>query len=298
MREPSAIVAADTVAPDLLRQTFIAAFADYLIGPFDVRLDEWPAFLARQGVDLSLSRVALGSPAPVAFALVAPRPLHSRWRLATMGVAPVARGTGVAALLLDEVIGRATAKGVLGLELEVFAANERACRLYRSRGFQPLHALHGYECATRPASTTASAARVHEPDRAAAFAWLGAAEERIPDLPLQVTRGALSATPEPVRAWGLGSAQLIFSEGTDGTIVIRSLVDTEPSQRHARVLVETLVSHHPERLIRVPQLQRRDVGGDALIGAGFAALPHYQWLMLRRLGEKPCLLLAGGLPAG
>lgn len=283
MSDRAEIVAADALAPDQLRRTFTAAFADYLIGPFDVGLDAWPAFLAGQGVDLGLSRVAMGASAPLAFALVAPRPRHARWRLATMGAVLAARGTGVAAQLLDELIGRAAAAGATSLELEVFAANERACRLYRSRGFQPLHALHGYECTARPASSMVFAAQVHEPDRAAAFAWLDAAEEGIPNLPLQVTRGALSTLSEPVRAWALGSAQLIFSEIADGTIVIRSLIDRGRRQRDARTLVDTLVGHHPGRRIRVPQLQRRDIGGDALIDAGFAALPQYQWLMLRRL---------------
>ena len=74
IRDPCAIVAADTVAPDELRETFVTAFADYLIGPFKVGRDEWPGFLTRQGVDLHMSRVAMDPCGPLAFALVAPRP--------------------------------------------------------------------------------------------------------------------------------------------------------------------------------------------------------------------------------
>jgi GNAT superfamily N-acetyltransferase len=285
MPDASVIVSADTVDPDLLRLTFTAAFADYLIGPFDVSLDAWPGFLARQGVDLRLSRVALGPATPLAFALVAPRPRLARWRLATMGAVPAARGTGVAARLLDDVIERATSERLRGLELEVFAANGRACRLYRSRGFQPMHALFGYQLLKQPpTSAAAPGVQVHEPDHAAAFAWLDLAEESIPDLPLQVTRDALSALPERLRAWTLGSAQLIFSESADGAIVIRSLIDRDPSQRDARALVDQLVDQRPGAPVRVPQLQRRDVGGAALVEAGFATLPQHQWLMLRSLG--------------
>jgi hypothetical protein len=52
--------------------------------------------------------------------------------------------------------------------------------------------------------------------------WLDASEERIPDLPLQVTRRALSFLPDEMRAWVRGSAQLVFSQGADGVILVRS----------------------------------------------------------------------------
>jgi len=57
---------------------FTEAFADYLIGPFVLTLAQWPGFVARQGVDLSLSRAAMLDGKLAAFALVAPRPLHRR----------------------------------------------------------------------------------------------------------------------------------------------------------------------------------------------------------------------------
>lgn len=277
------IVAADQVAPDLLRRTFGAAFADYLIGPFAIGPDAWPAFLARQGIDLALSRVALGPSTPLAFALVAPRPRRGRWRLATMGAIPSARGLGVASRLLDDVISRAAASGVSCVELEVFAANEKACGLYRSRGFQPSHALHGYEWSATAVSSVVLAGQIHEAAREEALAWLEAADKCIPDLPLQVTHYALASIPEPMRAWRLGSAQLVFSETADGPITIRSLIDQDARQRDALALINALLCQLPQRGARVPQLQRRDVGGDALAAAGFRALPLHQWLMRRQL---------------
>lgn len=277
------IVAADEVAPDLLRRTFRAAFADYLIGPFEMAPDAWPAFLARQGVDLALSRVALGPSTPLAFALVARRPISGRWRLATMGAIPPARGVGVASRLLDDVISRAAAAGARCVELEVFAANEQACGLYRSRGFQASHTLYGYECSTRAESSAVLVGHMHEATREEALAWLEDTDKRIPDLPLQVTHYALASVSELMRARRLGSAQLIFSDTADGSIAIRSLIDRDPRQRDARTLIETLLHQQPARPVRVSQLQRRDLGGDALIAAGFIALPLHQRLMLKHL---------------
>jgi hypothetical protein len=82
---------ADAVASAALQRAFGLAFADYLIGPFVLSPEQWPGFLRRQGVDLSLSRVLTRSGEEVlAFAFVAPRPEIRRWRLATMGALPVA----------------------------------------------------------------------------------------------------------------------------------------------------------------------------------------------------------------
>ena len=56
-----AFVRGDEIAPQALHAAFTAAFSDYLIGPFQIPPAQWPMFLARQGVDLALSRVALDS---------------------------------------------------------------------------------------------------------------------------------------------------------------------------------------------------------------------------------------------
>ena len=53
------LVPANVVPPAQLHAAFSAAFADYLIGPFNLSLSQWPGFLARQAVSLSRSRVAL-----------------------------------------------------------------------------------------------------------------------------------------------------------------------------------------------------------------------------------------------
>ncbi len=281
---PFTLVPADDWPQASLHAAFAGAFADYVAGPFTLPLAQWPVLLARQGVDLALSRIALRDGQPAAFALVAPRPARGRWRLATMGALPSARGSGAAPALLDDLIVRATAAGVAALELEVFAQNPRALSLYRGRGFQELHELHGHTLAADAAAQgDLPRAAVTEVDREAAFAWLDAAEAQQPELPLQVTALSLAALQMPLQAWQQGRAQLVFSLADDGSVVLQSLVDLDPAQPGAAALLVELRSRHPGRPVKVPALQRDDLGGRALQAAGFERQVLHQLWMRRGL---------------
>lgn len=265
---------ADALPTADLHAALVAAFADYVAGPFVLTPAQFPVFLARQAIALNLSRAALGGAGEVlAFAFVAPRPHAGRWRLATMGALPAARGTGAAPALLDELIARQPA-----LELEVFAQNPRAQRLYESRGFAVRHALHGWERA--PTAAVAPPAQAVALDEA--FTWLDEAEAAIPELPLQVTAAALRGLPGPLMAWRTGSAQLVFGRPSDDVAQIHSLVDRDHSQRDAEALLQALAAAHPACTLRCPPLQRDDVGGQALQRQGFVRLPLHQHWMLRR----------------
>ncbi len=275
------LIPAGAVAPRLLHAAFGAAFADYLI-PFRLGLEQWPQFLGRQGVDLTASRVAVREGQPIAFALVAPRPDLGHWRLATMGALPQARGSGAAPALLDDFIARAAAAGMASVELECFEQNARALRLYRGRGFQPLHPLYGY---TRSAGAAApqgeAAAGVAVVRHGDAFQWIEALGRAHRDLPFQVTPPSLRALPVKLQAWRAGSAQLVFSQAADGTLTIHCLLDAEPGQRDAQALVAAVMERHPSQRVNVPQLQRLDLGGLALERLGFVRQPLHQ-LLLRR----------------
>jgi ribosomal protein S18 acetylase RimI-like enzyme len=275
-------VSAETVAPPLLHAAFGAAFADYLNGPFNLPLDQWPQLLGRQVVDLALSRVAMQDGQVLAFAYTAQRPAIGHWRLAAMGAVPQARGSGAAAALLDDFIARAGAAGMQGVELECFAQNERALRLYRGRGFEPLHELHGWR---RPADAQLAPAEGGSATPVAlqdAFAWLDALAQERADLPLQVTPPSLRALPVALQAWRLASAMLVFSAGPAG-LTVHSLVDAQPAQRDAQALVAQLLARHPGQAVTVPQLQRPDLGGQALLRLGFERQPLHQLLLRRAL---------------
>lgn len=272
-------VRGDDVPAQTLHAAFIAAFSDYLNGPFEIPLAQWPLLLARQGVDLALSRVVLdGAGAPLAFALVAPRPLSARWRLATMGALPEARGTGAAPALLDDVIARAAAAGLRAVELEVFAQNERARRLYEGRGFEKLHDLFGYvaEPGVIPPST---ASPPHAIDMPHLLGWLDAAERRIPDLPLQVTAATIRHGVD-YHGWQIDGGQVVFSL-PDEAVMVHSLI--APDGNAARLLIQALAAVYPQRRLRVPQLQREDLGGGTLRALGATPQPLHQQLMWRPL---------------
>lgn len=279
MHGPSLVPAGD-IAPHLLHAAFAAAFADYLIGPFQLGLDQWPQFLGRQGVDLARSRVALQEGRVIAFALVAPWPEIGHWRLATMGALPQARGSGAAPALLDDFMARAAAAGMAGLELECFEQNERALRLYRGRGFVALHALYGYAwpggLALPGAGAVASVAIVRHAD---AFDWIDAFSRKCGDLPFQVTPPSLRALPVRLQAWRAGTAQLVFSQAPEGTLMVHSLLDAQPRQHDAQALAGALLGRHPAQRVNVPQLQRLDLGGAALERLGFERQALNQLLM-------------------
>jgi len=272
---------ADSLAPAQLHAAFGAAFADYLIGPFATPLAQWPAFLGRQAVDLAESRVALREGRILAFCLTARRPVQRIWRLATMGAVPQARGSGAAQTLLDDFIARAGSAGQKAVELECFAQNERAARLYRGRGFEPVHELHGYVRQAGAPLPEAPDAQARAVSLDEAFAWLDARDRELGDLPLQVTSASLRAQPVAMQAWRHGAAQLVFAVNSGELVTVYSLVDTGPGQAGAGWLAAQLARQYPGHRISVPQLQRPDLGGQALQRAGFEPLPLFQHLMRR-----------------
>lgn len=292
---PLTLCAAAELPAEALRQAFVRAFADYLIGPFEPSAAQWPLFLQRQGVDLGLSRLALRAglagpaelaelaeregPEVLAFALVAPRPAERRWRLATMGALPCARGSGAAPALLDDLIRAAQVHGQAAVELEVFAQNERALRLYRSRGFVARHELHAYQAA--PGSIVGLDHPVQEiAQQSEALAWLQA--QGLQELPLQVSAPVLSQSV--LHSWRWEEAQLMFATPDSDRVQISSLLDTSgPAQGGARVLLQTLAARYPQHRLLVPALQRPDLGGEALRDLGFERQPLHQLWMLREL---------------
>ncbi|MDT8999551.1 GNAT family N-acetyltransferase [Paucibacter sp. APW11] len=272
------LITAAELPPERLHTAFNLAFADYVAGPFNLGLDQWPALLRRQGADLGLSRAVLNEHGEVlAFALVAPRPQSRRWRLATMGAVPAARGRGAAPALLDDFLQRGREAGLVALELEVFAQNERALRLYQGRGFSVVHELHGY--VAEPGRMAAEPCEHRQVELPAAMGWLNQlAAAGFSDLPLQVMPESLQSAVG-LQAWQRGSAQLLFTVPDEHSVQIASLIDRDAAQGDAEALLQALAAAHPHRRIRVPQLQRLDLGGAALRRAGAEPLSLYQLLM-------------------
>ncbi len=140
----------------------LAALAALVTEAFSDSAAPWPlsaatlaAMMARDDIALPSSHVAYLDGAPVGVALVAvrfgraahdatgARVLARTW-LATLGVVPVARRSGVARLLLDHVLDEARARGSRAVTLQVHARNALARRLYESVGFGATRHLLGF----------------------------------------------------------------------------------------------------------------------------------------------------------
>jgi hypothetical protein len=197
-----------------------------------------------------------------------------------MGALPAARGTGAAPALLDDFIARAEAERLPWVELECFAENERALRLYRSRGFEVISALNGWKL-PQGADAGAAPRDVRAVDRERALAWLAEADRRLEWLPFPNGDRCMAAQVRPLSFWQCGSAQLVFSVVEGTPTQIHSLVDLDPALRDAEVLARAVAAAHPDAF--APPILRDDFGGEALRRAGFAAHGMSQVLMRRKL---------------
>lgn len=272
---------ADTRGVPELHEANLAAFSDYIAGPLKLTLDQWPSLMGRQGIALAQSRVAVREGEVVAFAYACPRAESGRWRLAIMGATPAARGTGAAQALLDDFLARAQAAGMGAAELECFAGNERALRLYRGRGFDVVCPLNGWKSpgAPAPARDAPPAGEVRALGREDAFAWLAEANARIEMLPFPNTHLSQAAQTRPLTFWQCGDALVTFSV-VDGTPTqVHSLVDLDPALRGAETLARALRQAHPDAF--APPVLRDDLGGAALARAGFEPGDLNQVLMKR-----------------
>lgn len=272
--EALTVARAAAVPAASLCDAYNAAFADYVV-PFPT-LDEsaWRGVVERQGVDLQLSVAACRGDMVMAFGLVTPRS-GRRMRVATMGARPEARGSGAAPALLDKLLAEARARGDAWAELEVFAQNERAFRLYRSRGFQPVCTLCGFE-RVGGGGCDAPVAEVSRED-GAPWATTFERDERGP-LPWQVTGGAIACAPATQRVWRLAEAQVAWLMGAD-TIVVMSVLDRDPTYADAARLLAVLAHRFPAHKLRGPQLHRETGPADAFERAGWTRSPLYQYLM-------------------
>lgn len=278
-KDTGSIASASSVPSDAIRDCLNEAFSDYLIHLPRLDDGDWRHFLFRQGVDLGLSRVGVTGEQVISFALVTPHS-NDRWRIAVMGARPEARGTGIAPRLLDETIADAQARGLRSVELEVFAQNTRAKRLYLSRGMAPVTVLRAFDATPSSRRTMLPVATVSH----------GAAVQRAseieagrgPYLPWQVCSESIRRLPGTAHCWQSGSAQMVFTEST-GLIFVQSLLDGAPDYASATELLAVLRATYPEAMLRAQQLQAEDGAARAFRDAGWVEAELYQNLLVRPL---------------
>ncbi|HEY0856493.1 MAG TPA: GNAT family N-acetyltransferase [Albitalea sp.] len=283
------VVPADGYGAQALSTCFSAAFEGYIAGSMVMAAADLTRFLDRQGADLGLSRCVVDDDGEL-LGLCFVGAFDGRRRIGGMGMLPRARGSGAAGLLLRRVIGEARSAGCSALELEVFAQNTPAVRLYRSHGFVEIAPLWGYE---RVAGAPVAAGTVPKRiGRRRAGGWLLARGRA--DLPYQVSGHALAHADPSATLWRIGRAVMLFSEVAPGRLMIGLLNDLDPAQHDASRLLAALIEAHPGHTIKVPQLMRDEVAGAALRAMGFVPMALHQLQMRLALDDVPGSRLSPG----
>jgi hypothetical protein len=179
------LVAADTLPEADLHAATVAAFADYLAGPFEMTLAQFPSFIGRQGIDLARSRVAVRDGAIVAFAFVCPRPEVGRWRLGAMGALPAARGTGAAPACSTTSSSARGPKACPGSSSNASPRTSARCACIAAAASRWWPRSTAGSCpTTRPRARSRELDRdLRAVDRAQALAWLADADQRLAWLP-------------------------------------------------------------------------------------------------------------------
>ena len=279
------VVSGADVAPQALAECFNASFAHYVAGTMVLDTAGLAHFLARQGADAALSRVAVDATGrPLGFVFIGRRHERDgvRCRVGAMGLLPEARGSGVAQHLLEGVIAEASARGDSAIELEVFAQNPRAHRLYRAFGFADVMPLYGYTC--EASSVVAGGSRPIEPQElalAAAADWLA---RQPADRPFQQSAHLLRTAAMRGTAWQAGTALVVFEAQPDnGVLALRVVHEAGAAGDSLAGLVARLAADHAGLRLQMPALLAPQLGGDVLERLGFTRQPLHQYLMRRAL---------------
>ena len=279
------IVAAGEVAPQALAEAFNASFANYVAGTMSLDVPGLATFMARQGADAALSRVAVdGAGRPLGFVFIGRRPERDgpRCRVGAMGLLPETRGSGLAQRLLDAAVTEAASRGDAAIELEVFEQNPRAHRLYLGFGFAEVMPLYGYTCEASTVKGAEAASPVPNVlPLAAAADWLA---QQPSDMPFQQSAHLLRAPATRGTAWQAGTALLVFDVPQDsGVLPLRVVYEANAASGSLAGLVKRLAAEHPQRRLQMPALLAPQLGGDVLERLGFVRQPLHQYLMRRAL---------------
>jgi len=237
--------AGELAYPDLA-QLVARAFANYIV-PVQPTPSALEARNRIEHVDLFASLVARQGGAPLGLALIARRGRNSR--VAAMGVAVEARGSGVARALLERVIADARERRDHTLILECIASNERALQLYRRAGFQPIRRLVGWRAGALAPETQP----IVEVDPRELGRLLARSDDG--KLPWQLAPETLLGLTAPTRGWTIDGTAFAVGSVLEKEIAIRA-VFTRPDRRRggnaARLIRGLAAVFAPLRLAMAP----------------------------------------------
>jgi len=260
----------------ILIDLFNRAFKGYIAGDAHFTPHSFAALLARDGVDLALSAVALRDDQPIGFALIARRGASSR--VAAFGIVPEAQEKGAGKIFMEQVIAQARARADREMVLESFEQNTRAVRLYRSLGFEPLRRLMGYE-GTNLAGTPASLQAVDVTEMARhQLGW------QPDDLAWQCSGEALMKFGPPYVTYRMDDSYILITDPSAERIVVRGLAVPPDQQRQGKAtrMLAAVLAAHPGKAWFVPQICPEEIGS-IFLRNGFQPLPLNQFQMRLRL---------------
>ncbi len=230
-------------------------FTGYFV-PIQVTAAGLLAMVRQDSVDLTLSRVILHKQKPVGIALIARRGWTSR--LAAMGIVPDARGQGVGAVCVKQLLDEANTRGDRAMVLEVIEQNEPGVRLYQKCGFQIQRRLLGFEGQPQNTSTDASLKQVDIRDVARLLIAHGP-----DDLPWQLSGETLAHAGPPSIAYTNDASFIVISNPDAPAIAIRAIVTLPDARRqgHATQLLRAIFAQHPGKAWRIPAYYPEETGG-------------------------------------
>lgn len=248
-----------------LAALFNDAFNGYVGGDVQLTPASFARFVAQEGVDLSLSDIAVLEGKPAAFALIARQGWTSR--LAAMGVAKAFQGQGAGNSLLAHSFEQACSRRDRLYVLECIEQNERGVRFYRAAGFNTVRRLFSFRL--QPGSSisdidgdaAALAAALKQIDIPAVARYV--ADFGALDLPWQISGFSLSRLGPPNMAFNLGPAYVVVSSPELDAVAIRSffVLPDQRSQGYGRRLWQALIARFPERQWLVPAVCPEEYGG-------------------------------------
>lgn len=230
-------------------------FSGYFV-PIQIPVAGLLGMVRQDNVDVLLSRVILNQGQPVGVALIARRGWTSR--LAAMSIIPDARGKGIGAVAVNQLLDDARARGDHAMQLEVIEQNTPAVKLYEKCGFRKIRRLLGFIGQPNTQATDIPLKQVDVRQVANALTAYGP-----PDLPWQLSGETLAQSGPPGIAYQWGDSCLALTSPDPPTIVIRAIV-TKPDARRrgsATALVRAVIARHTGKTWRVTPTFPEELAG-------------------------------------
>lgn len=239
---PYTIQPAADYTPAELADLFNCGFEDYFM-PVEFDEEHFSIFVARDGIDHSLSRVLLNENQPIGLGLIGLRGNVSR--LGAMGIIKDWRSRGAGTLLVEKLMDEARGRGEKQMWLEVIVQNEPALHIYKKFGFKKIRQLFGF-IAKEPAGRPGGGLEACEIE----LVIQKAGQYSLPDLPWQADVEALKQNAETSFGYRLNDSYIAVTNPENEHIAIRILVSDNDGE--AENLLNVLFAAHPGKTWHVP----------------------------------------------